>query len=435
MDFYRTLNSPISVQVELTSHCDLRCTHCYNARMTHTDETESLKHIERIAEQLAQSRVTQVTITGGEPLLRKRDLKALLAQLHQYGIETTVNSNLTALTTDYAKSLVSIGLKAVLTSVFSYDPETHDAITQKPGSWGLTMRGISNALSTGLWVSVNMVATELNKTHIFETARLLQSMGVKSFNVTKAAPPVGMDYDVFQTLTLNREELVTATDELLRAGSELGIEVDLLECYPLCAFPNDAKYTKVTKHGCTAGVTSCTIGANGEVRACSHAHQEYGSIYNESLSDIWAKMAEWRTGELLPEKCRECAYLKKCTGGCRMEAFCAGSISGMDPLAQEFETLETLVSGKSAVTASLEDTTLLKLAENLATREEPFGCVTWVQPFAVYLVTSATGQLFKSLSGRSFSVGELKKEHNDKTDFLNLFFTALINIGFVHRLD
>ena len=118
-----------------------------------------------------------------------------------------------------------------------------------------------------------------------------------------------------------------------------------------------------------------------------------------------------------------------------MEAYCAGSITGMDPLAQEFETLETLVSGNSEATASVEDTTLLKLAENLSTREESFGCVAWVQPYAVYLVTSVTGQLFKSLSGRSFSVGQLRKEYDDTTDFLNLFFATLINIGFAHRLE
>lgn len=435
MDLYRTLNSPITVQVELTSLCDLRCTHCYNARMTHADETESLSHMERIADQLAQSRVSQVTITGGEPLLRKRELKALLEQLNQHRIETTVNTNLTALTADYAKSLTALGVKAVLTSVLSHDATTHDTITQKHGSWGLTMRGIRNALSAGIWVSVNMVATQLNKTHIYETASLLRSMGVKSFNVTKASPPVGIDYDEFQKLTLNREELITAADELLRASNDLGIDIDVLECYPLCAFPNDAKYAKLAKHACTAGVTTCTIGANGAVRACSHAHQEYGSIYEENLSDIWGRMSEWRTGELLPAKCRSCTYLKKCTGGCRIEAYCAGSLTGMDPLAQEFETLESLVSASSEATDFVEDTTPLQLAETLSMREEAFGYAAWVQPYLVYLFTSATGQLFKSLSGRAFSVGQLKTEYNDTSDFLNRFFGTLINIGFARRLE
>ena len=62
-------NIPFSAQVDLTYRCNERCVHCY---LDHDDRGEmTTAEIKGILDQLAEAGVFFLTLSGGEPFMRK----------------------------------------------------------------------------------------------------------------------------------------------------------------------------------------------------------------------------------------------------------------------------------------------------------------------------------------------------------------------------
>jgi len=287
---YRSLSAPISVQIETTTLCNQSCVHCYNywresGRLE--DSTLSAEQLEHIIQELIENRVFNAIFTGGEPLLFVGRLIRTIEKATKNGIFCSLNSNLTSLTPETAKKLKNAGVSSILTSLVSHDRATHDFITQCPDSFSRTLGGIKIALEIKIKLSVNMVVSQFNMHHVYGTGKFIHELGIKNFS------KIGIsDFELKETL-----------DNLLFLEKSFGMNVDILECYPLCFFEDIKRYRKFAKHNCTAGVTTCAIGANGDVRPCAHADLIYGNIFSESLRDIWDKMQEWRNGSLLPDLC------------------------------------------------------------------------------------------------------------------------------------
>jgi AdoMet-dependent heme synthase len=69
------LGVPISAHLDVTYRCNERCVHCY---LDHNDAGEmSLAELSDLLRQMADAGVLFLTISGGEPMLR-RDLYALI---------------------------------------------------------------------------------------------------------------------------------------------------------------------------------------------------------------------------------------------------------------------------------------------------------------------------------------------------------------------
>lgn len=125
--------------------------------------------------------------------------------------------------------------------------------------------------------------------------------------------------------------------DLALVQQKTGLDVDSLEHYPSCVFPNSETRTLFGGRNCSAGKTGCTIGFDGMLRPCSHAHKTYGHIVN-GLDTAWGNMAEWRDFSLVPKSCKEsCSEFPiGCSGGCRVEADnCGNSLAAHDPYCTE----------------------------------------------------------------------------------------------------
>lgn len=332
MSLFRHLNGPVSVQIEMTNMCNCNCIYCYNYWRGNNFSPISLSfdQIDRIAKELVDEKIFHVVITGGEPLMFVKETCYTISKLLGQGINVNLNTNAQLLTEPVCEELKQIGLKHILISLPSCDPNVHKIITNSNGFFK-TVDGIELAVKNGFSVSVNMVVNKLNVNHVFETAKFVADRGVKSFSATKATPPVGVDMEKFREIDLSRDEFEKTFYSLIRIQKELKMNINVLECYPLCSFPDDYRLSKLTSHQCLAGVTNCTIGTGGEIRPCTHSHLTYGNIFSEKLSIIWERMKDWRDGKMIPAKCKECSLLKSCSGGCRMEAYVrTGNLSGLD---------------------------------------------------------------------------------------------------------
>lgn len=431
-DIYKTLSAPLDVQVEVTTLCNEACVHCYNfwrgeqfnkevANFPQkTLQKDQLSHI--IAE-LIQDQVFSVTFTGGEPFLYRTTVIEGIRQAQEGGLDCSLNSNLTIMTPAMADRLREVGLGSILTSLHSFDELTHDAITQRKGSFKRTARGIKVCQEAGLRVAANMVVTRMNQDQVFDTGVFVKELGVKSFSATKATPCLGGTN--FSEISINREAFKQMLEDLLRLEKAERIDVNVLMSYPLCALGDGNHFRKFAQRSCAAGVTTCTIGADGGIRPCSFADESYGNIFSESFSQVWRRMGDWRDGSRLPEKCvSECKYFSLCGAGCRMEAKFAGDRKGMDPLATD--SIDVRYSPATEFDHAPSDfwEKRLIITPNLRLRREDFGGIIAPQGRQPVLIDSAAYEIIDRLKNASspFSFKGIEHDFNLSQTSADFFF-------------
>ncbi len=329
----------------------------------------------RIVQEIISSRVFQVTLTGGEPLGVLEQVYPGLLALKQAGVFISINTNLAILDRPTVLLLQQLGIRSVLTSLMSADQGVNDEIAQQEGAYRRTVAGIRFAVENGFRVSVNMVVSQKNFHTIYETGELACALGAKAFCATKASKP--SNCPDFSEHLLPVPLLGQMFLELLRIKETLGIEVDSLEHYPACSFPDDKTRTAFGNRNCSAAKASCTIGFEGSVRPCSHAPIPYGNVVQVGLFKAWQSMDEWRTGELVPTLCKQCCgeFPARCGGGCRVESLNAnGAINGVDPYSLSHKPNSKQVFPK--VTALPPDTRVV-LDPKVLFRPEEFGYIAY----------------------------------------------------------
>ncbi|MCH2180304.1 MAG: radical SAM protein [Mariniblastus sp.] len=126
--------------------CNLKCEHCMIEGTMDWLQPESAENFEKLLEQNAREQKWQgIILTGSEVTLRK-DLPDLARMARQHGFDhvriQTHGMRLANL--DYCHELIEAGIDEYFVSVTAADAETHDRITEVPGSFDKTVRGLEN---------------------------------------------------------------------------------------------------------------------------------------------------------------------------------------------------------------------------------------------------------------------------------------------------
>lgn len=312
------LKAPLVVELTLTEACNHKCIHCYNTWREKTKgfQTLSYKQIDIICKELKQNEVQFVIITGGEPTLDFNLLKYVIASLKELGIGFALNSNITALNQTQIHELRNYGVHHILTSLPSLDEKMFEHITNTPHSYSKFISNIELLNETGIDITVNMVISQKNIHEIKDTKSFIKKHGIKGLTMSLVIPP---NYDKEnEVYKLDNNIIIAIADTLLDINKEIGIYVNSLTPLPLCILKDVNKYQKVISATCSAGISVCTINADGTVQACAHDEINYGNIFSDGLKTCWDKMIDRRLGKGLNKECFECKYIGICGGECRM---------------------------------------------------------------------------------------------------------------------
>jgi cyclic pyranopterin phosphate synthase len=164
------------LRISVTDRCNLRCQYCMPAEgvpwKSHQDILR-YEEIERIVRAAVGLGITQVRLTGGEPLVRAGivDLVGLLARIE--GLEDLALTTNGTLLARYAQELARAGLKRVNVSLDTLRAERFAAIT-RGGNLADTLDGLRAAEEAGLQpLKINMVVMRgRNDDEVVEMARL-----------------------------------------------------------------------------------------------------------------------------------------------------------------------------------------------------------------------------------------------------------------------
>lgn len=190
-----------------------------------------------------------------------------------------------------------------------------------------------------------------------------------------------------------------------------------------------------SKHKCTAWITTLTIWADWNIRPCNHADKTYWNIFDENMSDIWLRMKEWRTWELLPEKCKSCEFVFKCTWWCRMEANSAWDIKWMDPFSKtdNIWKISEMLKNLDVEKKDLKQKKI-KIQPRIVFREDKNCFIIDIWDWWMTITKDSWILLKKLLDRNYFTINELSEEFDVDIEILNNFFNYLLNKGFIKIL-
>ena len=156
-------------------NCNQQCLHCYAAGQPASEADElTTQQWKKMIDAYRAAGIPQLTFTGGEPTMRD-DLPELVA--HARWFITRLNTNGVRLTPELCTSLRQAELDSVQITLYSADEAVHNRLVGAE-NFEKTVRGLQNALSAGLDVSVNTPLCTDNSDY-GENLAFLHTLGVQ----------------------------------------------------------------------------------------------------------------------------------------------------------------------------------------------------------------------------------------------------------------
>ena len=257
---------PFFSSIETTSRCNLRCKFCY---LNHSDEDElSTEEIIDYLDQLAALGSLLLSLTGGEPLLRK-DFWEIARHAHDLGFAINLKTNGTLIDEKAADQIADLNFYRVDISLLGATPEVHDRITQVQGSLERTLSGVTRLREKGIKVFLMSTIIRDNLPEFVQIKELADKM-----DAYLASTPL-----VYPKNDAGTEPLLyRLTDEELADYFKTTLEPHSIKV--LC--PD----TQAEPLICQAGRTDISINSKGKVYPCLAFPWEIGDLRKKSLEEI-----------------------------------------------------------------------------------------------------------------------------------------------------
>jgi radical SAM protein with 4Fe4S-binding SPASM domain len=308
---------PLSAHLDVTYRCNERCEHCY---LEHDGDGEmTTAEITDLLGQLAAAGVFFLTISGGEPLIR-RDLFEIIEHARALGFNVKLKTNAVLIREKQARRLRELNVEQIQISVYSHRSEVHDAISKLPGSLKRTVAAIRLLRAHGLKVTLANVLMKGNFQDS-EGVRRLAAELTANYTLDPTITPM-MDGDTsILRLRISRDDLRGVFHD-----SNLVGDVDAF-----CAAPPPVDEGALEGYPCSAGHTSCYISPRGEVYPCVQFPLSCGNVREQAFLDIWRNSPQLQEVRAIRGKhlttCSSCNHLGTCTR-CPGLAYMEGSMRG-----------------------------------------------------------------------------------------------------------
>ena len=327
LDLYKKqLSAPVNVTWEITHKCNLSCLHCLSAdQRADCSSDMTLKECYNFIDDLANIKVFQVNIGGGEPFLRE-DILDILEYSHQKKLVTCVSTNGTMLDSSLSKKLSEMDLLYIQVSLDGATAETNDLIRGN-GSFNKAVAGIENLNKFNFpHLSINTVVTGKNFREIKDMYEIGKFYHAKTrlsrFRPSGSAKKIWEEYHLDKEQTIELAELLGKYKDVLTGDSFFSITAE------------DRRHLGLNM--CGAAKMTCSVTPDGNVYPCAFLQEEEflaGTILKQSLGAIWRNSPVFKMiRNMKNESCEQCPRFDFCHGGCPAIAyFLKNSLDHPDP--------------------------------------------------------------------------------------------------------
>ncbi|WP_297435361.1 radical SAM protein [Thermococcus sp.] len=320
---------------EVTGRCNLYCKHCANAEWNSPERIKSelrLEEIKRLISEMDALGMQDITISGGEPFVRK-DLFEILELLEDSNIAVrTIITNGTLLNEVILENLKNYHVKGITLSLDGISEKSHELLRGR-GTLKKTLHALSLLDEYGFKIGISTVLLRQSLSELIDMYRFLSNY--KNVNEWSINIPVrtGRFIQYYPKFEPDFEECLTVIKKLIKMHlSERKINnLFISEFY-------DDRLLRVRKiKGLHPGDSPCLshlpyslyIKPDGDVHSCQplSVFPEYSKLGNVRTSKL-QEMIKRAMSTKLPytvkvrdlKECVSCRYLPICGGGCRANA-------------------------------------------------------------------------------------------------------------------
>src|SRR3972149_5013423 len=174
---------PISVTLEITLRCNIRCLHCYNFDRSEPHSNANYKQeltqeeIYHIIDEVRDAGCLYLAFTGGEALLHPH-LHDFIKYARKKRLAVTVKTNGTLFSEAAVKELIDVGASSTEISLYGGTSATHDNFVCANGSFDRTIAGAKTAKELGMNVRIHFCLVKSNVNEVAEMIALADGLGI-----------------------------------------------------------------------------------------------------------------------------------------------------------------------------------------------------------------------------------------------------------------
>jgi MoaA/NifB/PqqE/SkfB family radical SAM enzyme len=278
--FYDKNNQLRLVIFAVTNKCILNCEHCFEWQNLKSQESLSFNELKIILKKLQQTGISQVQISGGEPLCRLSETIELVKSA-QPGTEFWFLTCGYELTYEKAVLLKKGGFIGVNISLDHWEEDEHNRFRRNKRSFYWITQAAGNIRKAGLLICFSICATKefVTEENLWKYLLLAKSLGAGFIRILEARK-VGRYAN--QDVELEEEHVKILEKFYLTVNSD-----PQNRSYPYVMYPG----YRQRRIGCFgAGNRYLYIDSNGDIHACPFCQDSAGNILSQPLEDIIVKL-------------------------------------------------------------------------------------------------------------------------------------------------
>lgn len=255
------------VFLAITRKCPMRCEHCFEWDNLNQKESFTKDDLFKVVDMYQKEGVLQFHFSGGEPMVRFKDLLPLINYASKKS-ECWVLTSGFNFTVENAKLLKQAGCKGVVVSIDHYIPELHNMFRGNGNAFELATSAIAAARQAGMVTSVSVCATKqfIDGGHLMPYMNFAKQLGVQFVQVLE---PRMVGHYEGKAVLLN-EKHIAALEETFKTINHSSAYKD----HPTMLYHGYHQ----RRVGCFSGSRSVYVDSAGDVHACPFCHTKSYNI-------------------------------------------------------------------------------------------------------------------------------------------------------------
>jgi len=243
-------------------------------KLTTSDLHQIVTHLQDIG-------TATIDLTGGEPMLRIKELLPIIETYRDKSAFFMLTSGFN-FTAENAKKLKKAGLTGVMVSIDHHDPKRHDTFRGLEGSFRQALYAVKYSIENDFVTVMSVCLTQetANNTFLHQYLELAKDLGVAFVQLLEPKP---IGHYAGKDVSLTQEQIQCVEAFYLQMSDE-----PAFRDFPIVIY--HGYYQR--KIGClSAGSRSVYIDTNGELLSCPFCHRKAGSILEKGFAAVIDEMA------------------------------------------------------------------------------------------------------------------------------------------------
>ncbi len=306
---------------ECTLNCNFFCKHCgSNAGRKFSLRELTTEEIKKTFKNIAASynpREIMISVTGGEPLLRK-DIFEVMAYANKLGFPWGIVTNGFLVDEDVVHKMKESGMTTVTVSIDGIG-RIHDDFRGARGAYEKAISAIKLLLDTKFLKCVQ-ITTSIHKENISQLEEMREkfsALGIDSWRVMNV-DPIGRA-EINKEIIIGGKELKNLLQFIKKYRGRLGMEI-VYGCEGFLGLDFEGE-VRDRFFICNTGINTGSILYNGDIFVCPNVprRKEFiqGNVKKDDFAKVWnSKFDIFRNEDRTKcDKCGGCEYWKECLGG------------------------------------------------------------------------------------------------------------------------